>query len=188
MHRLSTARQQQLVLDHLPIAKQLAGRYRGQGVSFDDLEQEAALGLVEAARRFDPSITPVEHFGEYAKSQALKRVIKILESELGHRSAVKLTDLPAPEPDASALSAENELWSAAEILDRDERDLIRDRYGMDGCRKHSIIELASERGISVRALKMRLEDIRSRLRAELLSRGFKAGVRTAARHQLLNLA
>jgi RNA polymerase sigma-B factor len=44
-----------LVERYLPIARKLAGRYRGQaGEPFDDLLQVASLGLLKAIDRFDP--------------------------------------------------------------------------------------------------------------------------------------
>jgi RNA polymerase sigma-B factor len=46
----------QLVEDHLALARGFARRYRGRGVSQDDLEQVARLGLIGAVERFDPSM------------------------------------------------------------------------------------------------------------------------------------
>ena len=40
---------------NLPVAKDIARRYRGRGLDVEDLEQVACLGLVQAVRRFDPS-------------------------------------------------------------------------------------------------------------------------------------
>src|SRR5437773_389744 len=42
-----------LVLSHLALARSIAGRYKGRGLSLEDLEQVAYLGLVKAASRFD---------------------------------------------------------------------------------------------------------------------------------------
>ena len=39
---------------NVPVAWAIARRYRGRGEPLDDLQQVAALGLVEAVRRFDP--------------------------------------------------------------------------------------------------------------------------------------
>lgn len=47
-----------LVLDHLPVARALAARYAGRGVEVDDLRQAAKMGLVKAARRYDPAQGP----------------------------------------------------------------------------------------------------------------------------------
>jgi RNA polymerase sigma-B factor len=44
-----------LVDRHLPLVRSLARRYRGCGEPFEDLVQVGSVGLVAAARRFDPS-------------------------------------------------------------------------------------------------------------------------------------
>ena len=44
-----------LVERYLPLARHVAARYRGGSEPFEDLEQVAALGLVKAIDRFDPS-------------------------------------------------------------------------------------------------------------------------------------
>ena len=44
-----------MVEDHLYMIDILIKRYLGKGVEYDDLYQAAAVGLVEAADRFDPS-------------------------------------------------------------------------------------------------------------------------------------
>lgn len=46
--------QEDLVVRHLPVARSLAARYAGRGVEVDDLRQAARVGLVKAARRYDP--------------------------------------------------------------------------------------------------------------------------------------
>ncbi|ABS02309.1 RNA polymerase, sigma 28 subunit, FliA/WhiG family [Kineococcus radiotolerans SRS30216 = ATCC BAA-149] len=43
-----------LVLEHLPLARSVAAHYRNRGEPYDDLVQVAYLGLVKAAQRFDP--------------------------------------------------------------------------------------------------------------------------------------
>jgi RNA polymerase sigma-B factor len=50
----TSRRRDELVRSHLPLARRLAGRYYSAGESRDDLEQVASLGLVLAAKRFDP--------------------------------------------------------------------------------------------------------------------------------------
>jgi RNA polymerase sigma-B factor len=44
----------QVVRLNLPVALEIARRYRGRGIADDDLDQVARLGLVKAVRRFDP--------------------------------------------------------------------------------------------------------------------------------------
>lgn len=53
-----TEQQQRLVVDHLSLARRLAvqlQRQTGAFISVDDLTSEAVLGMMEAARRFDPA-------------------------------------------------------------------------------------------------------------------------------------
>ncbi len=50
----ATREEDELVRQYLPLARRLAGRYRHASETQDDLVQVAAIGLVLAARRFDP--------------------------------------------------------------------------------------------------------------------------------------
>jgi RNA polymerase sigma-B factor len=51
---LPLLQQEDLVVRHLPVARSLAARYSGRGVETEDLRQAARMGLVKAARRYDP--------------------------------------------------------------------------------------------------------------------------------------
>ena len=44
----------ELILEHIGLARSLARRYSGRGESVDDLEQVATVGLLKAVERFDP--------------------------------------------------------------------------------------------------------------------------------------
>lgn len=46
---------QEIICAWLPMAERLAGRFRNRGESLEDLRQVAALGLVKAVDRYDPS-------------------------------------------------------------------------------------------------------------------------------------
>jgi RNA polymerase sigma-B factor len=46
----------QLVQAYLPVANTIASRFRGRGHSQEDLRQVAAVGLVNAVNRFEPSV------------------------------------------------------------------------------------------------------------------------------------
>lgn len=186
--KLSAAEQQTLVEAHLPIAKSLSKLYRNQGVDAEDLYQEACMGLVEAAKRFDPDVIPSAHFGEYARSQALKRVIQAIDSELENRTRSKLTDIPAPEPDLNQERTAAEIESAAEILDPSDRDLLADRYGLYGRHAQGFCELSSRRNVPAGTLKRRLDAIRQQLKLELIKRGWRDRNGSAPKQQQLNLA
>lgn len=58
------------IIAHLPLAKRTASRY-ARDDRHDDYAQEAALGLVQAARRFDPSVGVP--FGFYARQWCVTR-------------------------------------------------------------------------------------------------------------------
>ncbi|MEU9207247.1 RNA polymerase sigma factor SigF [Streptomyces sp. NPDC048415] len=45
----------EIVQSWLPMAERIAGRYRGRGEAIEDLSQVAALGLVKAVDRYDPT-------------------------------------------------------------------------------------------------------------------------------------
>jgi RNA polymerase sigma-B factor len=51
---MRTLTRELLILNHLPLARALALRYRGRGTPHDDLFQVASVGLVKAADRWDP--------------------------------------------------------------------------------------------------------------------------------------
>jgi RNA polymerase sigma-B factor len=50
-----------LVVEHIGLARQLAGWYSGRGQTIEDLVQVASLGLVRAAERFDPAYGKAFH-------------------------------------------------------------------------------------------------------------------------------
>lgn len=54
----------ELIRRHLPLVDSIARRYRGRGEPFEDLRQAGALGLVLAAKRWDPGRGVT--FGAYA--------------------------------------------------------------------------------------------------------------------------
>ncbi len=110
----------QLIEDNLGVARSIAGRYRNRGVSPEDLEQVAYLGLVKAAARFDPDgghdflayAVPTirgevrRHFRDACwmvrpprRVQELQARITVAESEL----ALQLGCLPTPSQLASHL-------------------------------------------------------------------------------------
>lgn len=62
-----------VILDHLALARAMAGRYAGRGVDRDDLTQVAYLGLVKAARRYDPERGGFAAFAAPTVTGELKR-------------------------------------------------------------------------------------------------------------------
>src|SRR6185312_13259431 len=74
---LRAALEEQMVLDHLPLADAMARKYARGGHDVEDLIQVARMALVKAARRFDPGVNP--HFDAYARptiSGEIKRYLR----------------------------------------------------------------------------------------------------------------
>lgn len=62
-----------LVTAWLPMAHRIAGRFRDRGESLEDLRQVAALGLVKAVDRFDPSRGAFESYAVPTITGEIKR-------------------------------------------------------------------------------------------------------------------
>jgi len=99
--RFGPTEREQLVTAHLGLARQLARRFSHRGEPLDDLVQVASLGLVSAARRFDPD-RGVEfsafatrtiigelkrHFRDKGWAVRASRRVQELYLELGHATA-----------------------------------------------------------------------------------------------------
>lgn len=52
----SVERRNELIEEHLTLARGFARRYRDRGVAVEDLEQVAMVGLIGAVERFDPAL------------------------------------------------------------------------------------------------------------------------------------
>jgi RNA polymerase sigma-B factor len=63
----------ELVTAWLPMAHRIAGRFRDRGESIEDLRQVAALGLVKAVDRFDPSRGAFESYAVPTITGEVKR-------------------------------------------------------------------------------------------------------------------
>lgn len=74
-----TKDQQTLVEKHVGFAMNMGIRFRGRGVSVEDLQQEACLGLCEAALRYD--MTKEVDFQTYAYNYCLKFIMSALRHE-----------------------------------------------------------------------------------------------------------
>ena len=88
-----------LAESHVDLARMLARRYaKGRATMIDDLTQEACIGLVVAARRWDPSFgvrfaTYARHWafrmlGEYLRRN--RRLVALPNSQAGYRAAAAM--------------------------------------------------------------------------------------------------
>ncbi len=84
----------QLIADYLPLVKNIAAKYRG--LPFEDLVQEGCIGLIDAARSFDPSRGT--QFSTFAWYHIRKRIL----------SALQATEILEPHPDQDNIPDQSE--------------------------------------------------------------------------------
>ncbi|MER7936150.1 MULTISPECIES: SigB/SigF/SigG family RNA polymerase sigma factor [unclassified Streptomyces] len=125
----------ELVAAWLPMAHRLAGRFRDRGENIEDLRQVAALGLVKAVDRYEPSRGAFESYAIPTITGEVKRhfrdrmwALRVPRSvqELRNRVRVarrELMERPgSPEPSRAALAAhtgltEDEVKAGLEALE-----------------------------------------------------------------------
>ncbi|MEV6294099.1 SigB/SigF/SigG family RNA polymerase sigma factor [Streptomyces sp. NPDC004059] len=125
----------ELVAAWLPMAHRIAGRFRDRGESVEDLRQVAALGLVKAIDRFDPSRGAFESYAVPTITGEVKRhfrdrmwALRVPRrvQELRNRVRVARRELAqhpgSPEPTLAALAAhtgltEEEVGAGLEALE-----------------------------------------------------------------------
>ncbi|WP_433447849.1 SigB/SigF/SigG family RNA polymerase sigma factor [Streptomyces sp. CA-142005] len=125
----------ELVAAWLPMAHRIAGRFRDRGESVEDLRQVAALGLVKAVDRFDPSRGAFESYAVPTITGEVKRhfrdrmwALRVPRrvQELRNRVRVARRELAqhpgSPEPTLAALAAhtgltEEEVGAGLEALE-----------------------------------------------------------------------
>ncbi|RRQ79205.1 SigB/SigF/SigG family RNA polymerase sigma factor [Streptomyces griseofuscus] len=130
-----TVLRDELVALWLPMAHRIASRFRDRGESIEDLRQVAALGLVKAVDRFDPSRGAFESYAVPTITGEIKRhfrdrlwVLRVPRrvQELRNRVRVarrELTQVPGtPEPTRADIAAhtglsEDDVRAGLEALD-----------------------------------------------------------------------
>lgn len=126
----------ELVLAHLGVAQGIARRYRNRGIPAEDLEQVARLGLVKAARSYDPNrqndflayAVPTirgevrKHFRDHGWMVRPPRRVQELQSRI-LAAAADLTQQLGRSPRPSEIAA---------ALDQPIGD-IEEALGADGC-------------------------------------------------------
>jgi RNA polymerase sigma factor (sigma-70 family) len=185
MARLDGPARQVLIEANLGVARDLAKqrKYRRWGLPYDDLLQEARLGLCLAAKTYDPDQNPGVEFGSYARA---KIVECMWEAITRHRRSMAVSELPddfdVEEPaDSAADRFESEVAEAIETLRDEEQQLLSRRFGLDGHEPTGLIGLADLYGCSVSTIKRLLAIARGHLKVELERRGWtEAKAREAA--------
>jgi RNA polymerase sigma factor (sigma-70 family) len=169
-----------LVEKHLPYARKVARGYMKRALELDDLEQEAAIALWEAAQKFQPDQNPGVPFVAFARPFLVRRL-----GALACPAALASLPLDLGSPqDLRSEVAGDELWSAMDTLTDRERDIVIKRYGLHGGVPAEISDLAQRFGVGYRRMTELLELARRKLKVELESRGWRDRSRAAAQPQI----
>jgi RNA polymerase primary sigma factor len=182
-----------LVESNLRFVVSYAKRYRGLGVSFLDLIHEGNLGLIEAARRFDPerNVKFITYAGWWVR-EAMMHVLadqmrafsfppKLFASLGAKADDVSLSDPVSadgtrvvadtlPQPEVAPVEDEmihqsdlDELLSALGELDGKEREVVRLRFGLEDDEPRTLQEI----GDRLRLSRERVRQIEGRAKEKL---------------------
>ncbi|HZQ16152.1 MAG TPA: sigma-70 family RNA polymerase sigma factor [Gaiellaceae bacterium] len=165
------AAEQRLVALHLPLVRAVAARYAGLGLPLEDLVQEGCLGVLAAARRWDPDRgVPFESYARFRVRVAIRdeltarsrliRLPKHVVAARAERGSAPRAVLPGDDRWVDAVadgaSMEDEVVAHEEALAVDravgalparQRLVIEHRFGLDGA-PEPIGEVARELRLS----------------------------------------
>jgi RNA polymerase sigma factor (sigma-70 family) len=171
MARLNAAAREAIVRENLRLAYHLSAldRYRRWGLDREDREQEAVLGLCQAAQAFDPDAHPGVPFSSFARTHVIGCIWRAIIRHLAESNHVSLPcELASADPDR----LESEVSDALDELPVEEQQLIAHRFGLDGGEPVGLLGLADLYGCSVRQVTRMLAVAREHLRVELERRGW----------------
>lgn len=146
--------QRRLAERHLPFAQHMAQHYgamaRSKGISMDDLQQDAALGLCEAALRYDPA--KGVSFRTYAYAWCYKYIMRTLLNEplssCGVECVADLDDVDISDEEASACLLRR-VESLLSCLTQREQRIVSMLHGI-GTQPHTMGEIARHLHLSLR--------------------------------------
>ena len=153
--------------DHLRLAVKVASRYKriGEmaGFEWEDLVQEAHIGLLQAVRTFDPD-RGLE-FSTLAYRMIRYRLLRVMKTPLRRVDKLKVEALPVDDrltDEQAARAGERDMDRAAlaRLLGRlnpADLEMIRARFGLDGDPPRSAMELAARYHVSRQRIYQRLE-------------------------------
>lgn len=153
-----------LVTDNMGYVVTLARQYKSDILSTDDLVSEGSIGLMKAARRYDPSRgKPFVTFAAPYIRSSIEQAISRLDTATGVRSTDEslpvgshnnytllnvLEDVNAPKADTLAEEGTltDDLASAIGILSDREQAVVTRYYGI-GTERHTMAEIAQQLGL-----------------------------------------
>lgn len=162
---------EELVLDNMPLAGHIAKKYLSTGYEYDDLMQEGTIGLIIAAEKFDPERGC--RFSVWAGTCIENSIRMYLRREKKHKRCVMSLDQEVRE-DGSRLEelvgiqedAFEDVWKqdllvrAVGALTPQEREMIQ-MYYLDGVTQ---MELARQYGCAQTTMHKRLKKILGKMR------------------------
>jgi RNA polymerase primary sigma factor len=158
---------ERLVQANLRFVIMVARQYQGRGVPLEDLVSEGNIGLIQAARRFDPDRGV--RFVSYAVWWIRQAMLQALRGGLRQAAAAMLSlDWPAgddgegepllsrvadpnallPETALAGVELTERVGSALAGLPAREARILRDRFGLAGRARSSLRETGRKHGLS----------------------------------------
>lgn len=177
-----------LVADMLEVARHAASKYHPQ--ERDDLQQEAAIGALQAAAVFDPAKNvKFKTFAQLRARGAVVDAIRRLFGRAGQKNlqAVAFDDLqrePAAQASRIELDDYEEVEAALRLLDQRERLIVKSYWGVCGHQKKTFGEIAADLGVTESRVCQVYALILERLQAQNLDAPSPAVVFGRLRHTL----
>ncbi len=167
-----------LVEQWTPLAYAVVRRFLRPSDSPHDLTQEALLGLVVAARDYDPRLGPFGPFAALVISRVLRRYRdKAGARPTGHRIAAGPDDFaragPTEEEDATYRAGLVQMVLASlDALDADDRHLLTRHFGLDGEEPESYAAIGRSLGITGDAIRGRTNAALRHVRDDFRAKGW----------------
>jgi RNA polymerase sigma factor (sigma-70 family) len=186
--KLADDARERVVEENLRLAYYLARRAKrrvGELIELEDLEQEAALGLMVAAQNYDPKENPDVPFGAFAQLWVIRYLAELIQST--QRASLELcltadvVDLSSGAPGSERLAIE--VWETVAKLPRRERLMVVRRFGLDGAAPSKLYELGQHLGVSSTTAKRLLACALTQLRRDFMNEGFTDN---SERHEVTN--
>lgn len=159
---------------YIPLCRALAHKYAGPVMELEDLMQEGMLGLLQAARRFDPE--KQVPFERYSKRCIVSKMFTAMDAMTAQKRRANIDSVPleeqeasprfhTPPPDELFIEHEDVRRKSEEItslLSKSENEALR-LY----LRGYSYARMAAQLGISQKSVDNALQRVRRKLRTVL---------------------
>lgn len=169
---MNTEERNSLIERCLPLARLLADRMgRASGLvqpdELEDMFQEASLAVVRAAGAYDPGHESGASFLHYAW-RAIRNTLVTWLADRG-RAPVPIGLCSGEVEGHQRVERQQEgdrlerLQAQMDALPYDERSILKMRFGVDGCHRHSFRWIARKRDMTVWIAKRRVTEILEKL-------------------------